>query len=65
MNSTNETRLQGKLSIGGKIKDSSKTAPNDVIYDSTTQSTNCFNPAQPDTPRTNTGIINLDLIPES
>jgi len=63
MNSDGETKLDGSLTIGGKIKDGNKVDPNDVIYDPTTQYTNCFNPALPDTPRTNTGVIDLDFLP--
>ena len=63
MNSAGETKLQGSFTIGGKIKDSNKVDPNDVIYDPAAQYTNCFNPALPDTPRTNTGVIDLDFLP--
>jgi hypothetical protein len=63
MNSDGETKLNGSLAIGGKIKDSNKVAPDDVIYDPVAQYTNCFNPALPDVPRTNTGVIGLDSLP--
>lgn len=63
MNSDGEAKFQGNFSIGGKIKDSNKVDPNDVIYDPAAQYTNCFNPTLPDTPRTNTGVIDLDFLP--
>jgi len=63
MNSAGETKLQGSFTIGGKIKDGNKIDPNDVIYDPAAQYTNCFDPDNPDTPRTNTGVIDLDVLP--
>ena len=52
-------KLEGKLSFNSSIKKSDGT----MIYDPTATHDNCFDPDNPDTPRTNTGLLNQDLFP--
>ena len=53
------TKLQGKLSFNSSLKKTDGT----MIYDPTATHANAFDPNNPDTPTTNTGLLNSDLFP--
>jgi len=60
-NEAGESKLQGKLSFGSSLQTSADPVVN--IYAPAGSHENAFDPDNPDTPRTNTGLLNADLFP--
>jgi len=58
-NEEGETKLQGKISFSSSLQ----TGEAVNIYNPAGSHENAFDPDNPDTPRTNTGLLNADLFP--
>jgi len=59
MDETSNMKLQGKISFNSSIN----KGTGELLYDPTDSHANSFDPVLPDTPRTNTGLLNTTYFP--